>query len=84
MANIKIDNLLSSLDIQYEWDYNDNLMSQYIILKAIPQIDFESLAKQDIINLDEIVDNDCDWEHGYFGLIQYLFILMMSIKLKEE
>lgn len=84
-ASISIENLINSLNANsFSWDYNDDLDSQYLLLKDIPKINFESLAKNTIENLSEITDLYAKWSTGYDGLIQYVCLKIISEKLKEE
>lgn len=84
-ASISIENLINSLNPNsFSWDYNNDLDSQYLLLKDIPKINFEYLAKNTIENLSEITDLYAKWSTGYDGLIQYVCLKIISEKLKEE
>lgn len=82
-ANIHIEDILDKLDCIFVWDYNDDLKSQYIELKSIPQVNFEDIAIETIENIDEIIVSDSRWESGYEGLIQLISLKMISEKLRE-
>lgn len=83
-ANIHLENLLERLDVVYEWDYNEDLKTQYLILKKEPTIDFEILCKELVPNLYEVVDTNSEFKSSYEGLLQYIVVQMVSEKLKEE
>ncbi len=83
-ANIHIENILERLECDFVWDYNDDLKSQYIELKSIPQVDFENIAIDTIDNINEIITQDAKWDKGYDGFIQLISLKMISEKLKED
>ena len=83
-ANIHIENILEKLDCDFVWDYNDDLKSQYIELKTIPKVDFESIAVDTIDNIYEIITPNAIWDIEYDGLVQLISLKMISEKLKEE
>jgi uridine kinase len=84
-ANIHIENILKSLECDFMWDYNDDLKTQFIELKIIPEVDFEKIAIDTIDNINEIVSPfKVKWEKGYNGFIQLICLKMISEKLKED
>lgn len=84
-ANINVDEIIKVLDNNFFiWDYASDLSSQYIILKKIPSINFETLAFSNINNLNEISDYNAHWAKGYDGLLQYLLLKIISEKLKDN
>lgn len=83
-ANIHIEDILSKLDCEFVWDYNDDLKSQYIEFVSMPQTNFKHLAIDSIKNIKEIIAPDAKWEKGYEGLIQLISLKMISEKLKEN
>jgi uridine kinase len=84
-ASIDMENLLKSLNSNSVlWDYNDDLNSQYIRLKNQPLNNFEVLAMDTIVNLNEVIDPDAKWAKGYDGLLQYLCIKIICEKLKDD
>ena len=83
-ANIHIEDILNKLDTKVEWDYNEDLKSQYLILRDIPNVDFEDIAIDSIENITEIIHSDITWSNGYDGLIELISLKMISEKLKEE
>ena len=78
------ENILEKLDCDFVWDYNDDLKSQYIELKTIPKVDFESIAVDTIDNIYEIITPNAIWDIEYDGLVQLISLKMISEKLKEE
>lgn len=83
-ANIHVEDILASLDSEYFWDYKDDLKSQYIELKSIPKLNFKNLANRFIENLDEIISPQSNWQDGYEGFIQFICLVIISEKLKEN
>lgn len=82
-ANIHMEDILEKLDCSYIWDYNDDLKTQFIELKSIPHIDFHNISRTTIVNVNEIVSSNEIWEKDYNGLIQLIFLKIISEKLKE-
>ncbi len=83
-ANIHIEDILSKLDCKFDWDYNENLKSQYILLKSIPSVNFEIIARETIENIEELISNKIEFASGYYGFLQLILLKMISEKLKEE
>jgi uridine kinase len=83
-ANIHIENILEKLECDFIWDYNNDLKSQYIELKTLPQVNFENIAIDTIDNINEIITPNAKWDKGYDGLIQLISLKMISEKLKED
>ncbi len=83
-ANIHIEGLVASLN-NVEWDYNDDLLLQYIVLKKEPtEIDFKKMAYLLIDNIDEIISENPIWENGYNGFIQLIALMYISEILKSN
>jgi len=83
-ANIHIEGIIEKIDSDFFWDYNEDLKSQYIVLRSMPKIEFKDIAIDTIENINEIVDINVRWHTGYDGFIQLLLLKMISEKLKEE
>jgi uridine kinase len=83
-ANIQLDNILNNFNTEFLWDYNTDLKTQFLILEEDPIVDFKFLANKYISNINEIVDADAKWLKGYCGFLQFISLLMISEKLKEE
>ena len=76
--------ILEKLDVEYLWDYNEDLKSQFIILKEEPSVNFAEISLDIIENISEIISSRPIWKSGYQGFIQLISIKMISEKLKEE
>ena len=83
-ANIQVDDILSNFISSFKWDYNDDLKTQYIQMLSEPSENFEEIAKNSIVNINEIISSDNKWETGYAGLIQLILLLSISEKLKNN
>ena len=83
-ANIQIEKLLNMPGLDLEWDYNDDLNTQHINIKSEPDIDFEKLANEMILNADDITAYNHIWLNGYRGLVQLFIILKISEIMKSE
>ena len=83
-ANIHLEDILEKLDVEYLWDYNEDLKSQFIILKEEPSVNFAEISLDIIENISEIISSRPIWKSGYQGFIQLISIKMISEKLKEE
>ena len=82
-ANIHIEDILANLNCQYDWDYNDDLNSQFINLKKAPNVNFKNIALKSIKNINEVLTADNKWADGYEGLIQLISLQMICENLKE-
>ncbi len=83
-ANIQIEKLLNTQEVELEWDYNDDLNTQHIDIKREPDIDFKKLANEMIPNINEITAYDHIWLSGYRGLVQLFVVLQISEIMKSE
>lgn len=81
-ANIQIEDILEALDCDYEWDYNDDMRSQFIRLRQTPSVNFKNIAYSNIKNLNEIIPETTTWESGYSGLIQLVVLKMIVENMK--
>lgn len=82
-ASINIEYILENLEAKYSWDYNEDLQTQYIELKNEPKNNYTTLSKNIILNVDQIIDRNAKWKHGYEGFVQFIMLLVISEKLKE-
>lgn len=82
-ANIHLEEVLDNLECDYIWDYNEDLLTQYIVLNEEPKNNFNLLADKYIPNINEIVISSPKWLSGYSGFIQLISLMMISEKLKE-
>jgi uridine kinase len=83
-ANIHIEDILEKLYVEFDWNYNEDLQSQYVLLKEAPEVDFEAIAINTIENINEIIQPEIIWNNGYDGFIELIFLKMISEKLKED
>jgi uridine kinase len=83
-ASFHLEELIDNLDCPILWDYNEDLVTQYLIFKEEPKIDFKELAHKTILNVSEILDDESKFLEGYNGFLQYLVLLLVSEKLKED
>ncbi len=82
-ANIHIEEILEFINIQYDWDYNDDLKTQYIKLYEIPDLNYEFLSRKYISNISEIVETKHIWSDGFNSFVQLILLKMISEKLKD-
>jgi uridine kinase len=83
-ANIYLDDIVDEFNTNTEWNYNDDLKTQYIDFKSIPDLNFKSIAIRKIDNINELLSSDSIWKNGYDGLIQLIILKMISEKLKNN
>lgn len=77
-ANIHIEEVLLELKSDLDWDYNNDLNTQYIDVRQEPDVSFKELALKRIPNLNELVDDEHAWLTGYRGLVQFIVLLALS------
>jgi uridine kinase len=82
-ANVNIELIVPRLNGNFLWDYNNDLKTQFIDVKDLESSNFEEIAFEVIPNIHEIISPKVKWSTGYDGLIQLIFLLMVSEKLKE-
>jgi hypothetical protein len=83
-ANIDVENILYDLKLDYEWDYNEDLKTQYIILNEEPTINFNNFAQEKILNLKDIIYSEYNFRDGYDGFIQFILLKAIAEKLKDK
>ena len=83
-ANIHLEDILNKINCQFTWDYNNDLKTQFIEIKEIPEVNFENIMINTIVNADEIISTKIIWKSGYEGFIQLILLKMISEKLKEK
>jgi len=83
-ASINIEHILENLKVKYTWDYNEDLKTQYIELRERPKNNYTILSKNFILNVDQFIDKNAKWKHGYEGFVQFMMVLVISEKLKED
>ena len=82
-ANIHIEEVFEVLLEDYEFDYNDDMKTQYIRLHNPPEVDFYGLSKKTISNYSELVPDKAQWGDGYTGFLQFVLLFLISEKLKS-
>ena len=83
-ANIHLESIVNKLKINFVWDYNDDLKTQFIEIESEPEINFQELAETFIPNINELTFSSVNWERGYEGLVQLILLIMISEKLKDN
>jgi hypothetical protein len=66
-----------------EWDYSEDLKTQIIMFNG--QVDqglIEDVAKESIVNLEDLLTEHPVWLDGYRGLVQLMVLLNLSEKMK--
>jgi len=81
-ADIHMEDILSKINCKCEWDYNEDLKTQFINFKSEPNSNFMMHASNFISNLNEILDHNHQWQNGYKGFLQFLILLVLSEKMK--
>ena len=82
-ANIHIEDMLANLCCPYDWDYNDDLNSQFINLTKEPNVNFKNIAFESITNINEVLTASNKWASGYEGLLQFISLHMICENLKD-
>lgn len=87
-SSIHIEELISRLsgkNVELHWDYADDLNRQYIILNNQPPKDvIINIARDLIVNIDEIAAEDVVWLDGYRGFVQLIVLMVLSEKMREK
>lgn len=83
-ADHHIEWVLPHLGPDVEWDYNEDLSTQYIRLKREPEVDFYALAQERIVNFDELFSSTPHFGNGYEGFLQLLIASLISQALRED
>lgn len=87
-SSIHLEGLVNKLvdeNIGVQWDYAEDLKSQYLSLSYAPSKNtIISIAKEIIPNIEEVITQNASWLDGYRGIIQLIVILILSEKMEEE
>jgi len=87
-ANISLDQLLHFLRInnyQVEWDYENNLEKQYLLLmQPIPRELLQAAAHQLLPSMEDFIPRNAQWAENYRGAVQLLILLMVQAKMVEN
>jgi uridine kinase len=81
-ASLHLEDILVKLETDYNWDYNEDLKTQFVVIEQEPQVDFRLLAYGNISNIHDIISPNNKWLQGYHGLLQLVLLMMISEKLK--
>ena len=72
-------------NIDFKWDYSDDLKTQYIELNSeVGMNDFDTFLHGWIENIDEIVTDNYIINNGYRGFIQCVILKMISDNMRGE
>ncbi len=88
-SSVNLDQMINyfhMINIDIQWDYSDDLNSQYIIFNSqIPKDAKLTMIAYDIIeNIDEIIQNDFNIPSNFNGVIQLIILKVLSEKMKEN
>jgi len=68
---------------EIEWEYADDLMTQYLVLDApIASNLIREVADEIIVNISELVPYEAEWQDGFQGFVQLIFLLVVSERIK--
>ena len=87
-ANINLEAILRFLDAKnahYEHDYDEDLRSQWLVLPA--GLDYDELLQHSdewILNLEELVGGQIEWQKGVRGLVQLIIALNLSLLFQDR
>ena len=79
--------LFNSLKINYEWDYSNDLKTQYLVIhESCVNLDLNTLAKIDIrdFNLNEVIKKEIVLSKGLQGIVEYVILKIAEEILKEN
>jgi len=88
-SNIDLSDLIEyfqKLNIDFYWDYSDDLKTQYIKLESIFKNSFNctEILYSSIENLEEITDINLKLQPDLNGVVQYVIIKTLSEKMKDS
>jgi hypothetical protein len=87
-SSINLESMLRILheeEIEFYWDYADDLKNQFVVLQAQPSREIiEKVAKEIIPNIEEIITSDAVWLDGQRGFLQMIIIIMLSEKMTKQ
>jgi uridine kinase len=88
-ANINLQKLLdilSQLQLSYEWDYSSDLDYQYLILQEAPPKEMIMTISRELIpNLEEIVGkSQAEWLDSFRGFVQLIVLMIISEKRQDK
>ena len=78
-------NDLWNLGVKLDWDYSNDLKSQFIrIYSDLDNIDWKVILKDKIPNLDELVPYEVTFQPKQRGLVQLLILKILSEEMKDS
>ena len=81
----KLINQLAGIGVNAIWDYSDDLNNQLLIIEEpITKELLDGIAKELIVNIEEIVSDNMQWADGHRGFVQLIVLLCLSEKMKGE
>lgn len=85
-ADMHLEPLLQRLfhnRIDVKWDYSEDLNTQFVILhKPLEAGQIKDIAKEAIMNVEELISQDVEWLDGYRGFTQLVILFALSEQLK--
>jgi uridine kinase len=85
-ADIHPEPLLQKLieyGIEVNWDYSEDLNTQYFILYKPQQPGLvKNIADELIVNMEELVGQELQWLDGYRGMVQLIILYCLSERLR--
>lgn len=89
ISNLRMEPLIENLQrhgFSPSWDYADDLHTQYLAFDdcGIGKGTVESIAREIIPNLEEILGGRPSWAEGYRGIVQLLVLVAISETMKGE
>ena len=78
--------VLNVLQIPYEWDYSNDVKTQYIIIKEDnPQkFNLNILSRLEFGSLKEMIKKDIVLTQGLDGVVEYIILKLTEDKLRED
>jgi hypothetical protein len=72
-----------SQTVSVDWDYSEDLRTQIISFNGSVEKELlEEIAKEAIVNLEDLLTENPVWLDGYRGVVQLMVLLNLSEKMK--
>lgn len=76
---------LEERELVREWNYNEDLKTQYFVFhNPLSKEQLNLLTEKYLFDIESILSNFPEWEEGYLGTIQFFTLLMILQKSKER